>query len=126
MMQYVVVARGTRFEIRALRRPGDTLSLVGAYLADLEEAQHKKVVKAIRLTAERGPTHNREKYEKFTSCDNLYQIKEKPSRIPFFYDGPGTIVLTHGFRKRGNKTPQREVENALRLREMYFESREQY
>lgn len=41
----------------------------------------------------------------------------------FFFDG-GEIVLTHGFLKKSQKTPRREIERAMRYREDYLRQKE--
>ena len=37
-------------------------------------------------------------------------------RVLYFFRDGGTAVLTHGFAKRGRKTPRREIERAKRYR----------
>jgi phage-related protein len=120
MIEYVVIARGTRFAIRALRRPSDQDSLVKQYFESLETSQRKKIHRRISLLAEMGPAPNPQKSRKLSGVSGLYELKEKPSRIFFFYHGKGVIVMTHGFDKSGDETPPEEIDRALRLREMYL------
>jgi phage-related protein len=51
------------------------------------------------------------------------EVKEKPSRVLYFYGERGVIVLTHGFSKRGNGTPRTEIDHAVRLRALYQQQR---
>ncbi len=120
MIEHVLLKRGTKFEIRALRRPSDQDSLVKQYFGSLERRQRKKIHRRISVLAEMGPAPHREKFGKLKGFSGLYELKEKPSRIFFFYHGKGVIVMTHGFDKSGDETPPEEIDRALGLREMYL------
>ena len=41
----------------------------------------------------------------------------------FFYDGK-KAVLTHGFIKKTQKTPKKEIDRAIRYKEEYFSRKE--
>lgn len=41
-------------------------------------------------------------------------------RVLWFYDRGSVVVCTHGFVKDSRKTPKREIESALRVRQQYF------
>ena len=118
-MEAVAVAKGARFEIRAiaLRRGGT--SVVSEYLATLREPERINVVATIKWFAEHGDPRNERKCRRLSP--NLFELKEGAHRVPFFYDSRrrGVVVLTHGFRKRSDKTPAREIRRAVGLREEY-------
>lgn len=42
----------------------------------------------------------------------------------FFYDGANIVVLLNGFRKKSQKTPKRELEQAIKLKEAYYAEKE--
>ncbi len=44
----------------------------------------------------------------------LYELKVDSSRIFYFLATEKKFVLVHGFTKKSNKTPQRELEKALK------------
>jgi len=44
-------------------------------------------------------------------------------RLFFIYDGNTIVVLFNGFKKKTQKTPQTEIEKALRLKKEYYEQR---
>jgi len=54
-------------------------------------------------------------------CDenNIY-------RIFFIFDGNYIVVLFHGFQKKTQKTPQTEIEKALRIRTEYYEYKKEH
>ena len=116
-MDWVVLASEVAFEVRAIcRRPGED-SIVDEYIADLQEPERKKLVKTIERTAARGTTWNTQKCRKLTG--DLFELKEGHCRLLFFYAGPGIVVMTHGFTKKGRKTPPSEIARAAELRDQY-------
>jgi len=44
-------------------------------------------------------------------------------RIFCFFDDGKLIILLNGFDKKAQKTPRREIERALRLRDEYYEEK---
>lgn len=59
-----------------------------------------------------------------TGTDGLYEIRiEYQSniyRVFCCFDEGQLIVLFNGFQKKSQKTPQKEIDKALRLKEEYF------
>lgn len=45
-------------------------------------------------------------------------------RVFCFFDGGRLIILLNGFQKKTQKTPKREIEKALRLKNEYYENKE--
>lgn len=45
-------------------------------------------------------------------------------RMFCFFDEGRLVVLTHGFQKKSQKTPRREIERAERIREKYYNEKE--
>lgn len=45
-------------------------------------------------------------------------------RLFFIYDGVDIIVLLNGFKKKSQKTPRREMEQAIKLKEAYYVEKE--
>ncbi|MEW4413011.1 type II toxin-antitoxin system RelE/ParE family toxin [Clostridium sp. AN503] len=63
-----------------------------------------------------------EPYTKSLS-DGIYEIRAKHSsditRVLYFFEVGGRIVLTNGFVKKTDKTPRREIETAKKYRNDY-------
>ena len=55
--------------------------------------------------------------------DGLYEIREQSAndifRIFCFFDDGQLVVLANGFQKKTQKTPQKEIEKALRIKKEY-------
>lgn len=55
-------------------------------------------------------------------AEKIFELKPGAVRLPFFYDGQhrATIVITHGFMKKSQKTPPREREFAEKQHGIYL------
>lgn len=60
--------------------------------------------------------------------DNLYEIRSEfggnHSRGIYFHYQNGVFIITNGFRKKTNKTPQREISKAKKMREHILEEKQ--
>ena len=65
--------------------------------------------------------------KKLDSTDGLYEMRIQFGgniyRIFCFFDDGKLIILLNGFDKKTQKTPRREIERALRLRDEYYEEK---
>ncbi len=59
--------------------------------------------------------------------DGLYEIRIQSGsdifRIFCFFDKGRLIVLTNGFQKKSQKTPKKEIEKAIKIKEEYEQER---
>lgn len=120
-IEYEVIKRGPAFEVRAVKRLRREVAIVMEYLEGLEESERKKLLKEIRRLADHGRHPNREKFRSLKGGSNLCEIKSHQCRILLFFADEEVAVLTHGFTKKRNSTPQTEIDRALRLRDLYQE-----
>jgi phage-related protein len=60
--------------------------------------------------------------------DGIFELRtsfpDKIARSFYFYRIGARIVITHGFIKKTEKTPRKEIERAKELRSLYFTRRE--
>jgi phage-related protein len=58
------------------------------------------------------------------NTDGLYEVRVQSGsdifRIFCFFDKGQLVVLANGFIKKTQKTPKREIEKALKIKEEYF------
>ena len=56
--------------------------------------------------------------------DGIFELRTKQgsdiSRVLYFFCIVKNIILTHGFTKKTNKVPKREIETAKRYRDIYL------
>ena len=63
---------------------------------------------------------------KFVKCirDELYELRTEYNsniyRVFFIFDEGRIVVLFNGFQKKTQKTPNNEIEKALRIKEAYY------
>lgn len=95
------------------------------YLLSLDTKMRAKVFSEIELLEKHGPKL-REPYVKAIKGEQykgLFELRVKfasnISRIFYFTYRQNTFVLLHGFTKKTEKTPQRELDRALRYKEDY-------
>ena len=100
------------------------------YFIEFYIAQDKKVQEKIEYafklirTVERVP----EKFLKhIESTDGLYEIRIKYRsnilRIFCCFDEGRIVVLFNAFQKKTQKTPKKEIEKGLKLKQEYFQSK---
>jgi putative addiction module killer protein len=56
--------------------------------------------------------------------DGVYELRTEFNRniyrVFFIFDGDKIVVLFNGFQKKTQKTPQKEIEKAIRIKEQYY------
>ena len=56
--------------------------------------------------------------------ENIWELRPGNNRIFYFYKIENTFVLLHHFRKKTQKTPKKEIEQAKRDRDDYLSRKE--
>jgi phage-related protein len=104
-----------------------TIIIYKDYFTDFFVKQRQKVKDKIVWTFDLIEELHRvpETYLKhLESTDALYEIRIQLGsdifRIFCFFDQGQLIVLANGFQKKTQKTPKKEIEKALKIREEYF------
>ncbi|WP_342387897.1 type II toxin-antitoxin system RelE/ParE family toxin [Salinicoccus bachuensis] len=95
-----------------------------AYLATLTEKEQDKLVARILEIEHQGlQVARRMKWVKKLD-DDLYEIRCQFSnniqRVLYFQEKDNKFVITHGFSKKTQKTPAREISKARRMRNKYL------
>lgn len=59
--------------------------------------------------------------------DDLFELRVEWEsniyRVFFVFDNGNIVVLFNGFQKKSQKTPQNEIEKALRIKKEYYDNR---
>lgn len=59
--------------------------------------------------------------------DGVYEIRAEYSgniyRVFFIFDDGNIVVLFNGFQKKSQKTPEKEIRQAIKLKEEYYEQK---
>ena len=66
-------------------------------------------------------------FKKLVGTEEIWECRvsygSRAYRILCFLEKPSTVVLTHGFHKKTQKTPNAEIERAEKYRKEYLERR---
>lgn len=91
------------------------------FTESLSQKELDKLLMALSLfeTLDKLPTH----YIKYLR-DEIYEFRvnfgNNEFRIMFIYDGDTIVVLFNCFRKKTQKTPNKEIKQAIKLKEEYY------
>jgi len=62
--------------------------------------------------------------------DKLFEIRVQSGndifRIFCFFDEGNLVVLANGFQKKTQKTPKREIEKAIKIKNEYYDSKQKH
>jgi phage-related protein len=91
------------------------------FLKDLPLKLRAKISRDLMILQDRGNTL-REPYSKHIS-DGLFELRTKfgsdITRVFYFFIVDNKIILTNGFVKKTQKTPQKEIKKALEYKQDY-------
>ena len=92
-----------------------------AFMASLSEKVQEKIQYGLLLlkTQDRLP----KKFVKLIR-DGIYELRTEYDgniyRVFFIFDNGNIVILLNGFQKKTQKTPQVEIEKALKIKEAYY------
>ncbi|MBK7140190.1 MAG: type II toxin-antitoxin system RelE/ParE family toxin [Bacteroidetes bacterium] len=98
---------------------------VDFYLEQTEKVQEKieyvfKILRTVQNVPKKFLDH-------MTGIDGLYEIRiefeSNIYRVFCCFDKGNLVVLFNGFQKKSQKTPKKEIELALKLKEDYFNAK---
>ncbi len=98
---------------------------VDFYLEQTEKVQEKieyvfKILRTVQNVPKKFLDH-------ITGIDGLYEIRiefeSNIYRVFCCFDKGNLVVLFNGFQKKSQKTPKKEIELALKLKEDYFNAK---
>lgn len=82
------------------------------WLEQLPIASQQKFAALFARMGDTGKIWNERKFKHLTETDQIFEFKVDADRILCFFFVGRRLILTHGFRKSGDKTPKREIERA--------------
>lgn len=98
------------------------------WLNDIPKDIKARIINIVDLLAEHGPQNVREPYVKHIK-EKLFEIRAKGkdniARVFYFTMTGRQIVLLHGFIKKTQKTPKKEIGTAVDRMKEILESRTQ-
>jgi phage-related protein len=93
------------------------------FLDSLSGKQAQKVVWVLRLVEELENVPA-QYLKKLVNTEDIWEVRVQFGgnifRLLGFFDGPALLILTSGFAKKSQKTPQQEIELAARRKNEYL------
>lgn len=114
-----VLARGQRVTVAAISI-NDKL-LVGDFLEEINRVERNKVLNLFKKASDCHPISNPEKFKKVRegNITDIYELKPTDQLRVFCFQRGKTLLLTHGYRKKRDKTDKEEIYRAARIRDSY-------
>ena len=98
------------------------------FLTSIEVKMRAKAFRSIELLKQFGPDLPMPHSKKLKGPD-LYELRVRFSsnicRLFYFFEGNEVYVVTSGYTKKTDRTDQREIERALRLKSEYLRGKKQ-
>jgi hypothetical protein len=82
-------------------------------LNDTEKAQ---MLRLFNKLGEQGWIANKEHFKKIEGTE-FFEFKNFQIRMPCYFLPGNLVVITHGFRKKGERIPPSEIDRAARIKE---------
>ena len=103
-----------------IRRSGDVMA--EAWLDAQPLPVQQKFASLFKWMGDHGRIFNERKFKHLTGSDQIFEFKSGDGRVLCFFFTGKRIVLTHGFKKKGDNTPKGEIEMAEKIK-IEFEER---
>jgi len=106
-----LVYRGAALSIEAYVTPAGTAP-AEEWLDRLALSTQQKFAALFARMGDAGKIWNERKFKHLTGSDQIFEFKVDADRVLCFFFTGKRLILTHGFRKSGDKTPKGEIERA--------------
>jgi phage-related protein len=112
-----IVYEGNAFVIEWYFDPSNKSEAL-EYYNSLDANDRRQLLKLVKRMGDVGEIKDTTKFR--NEGDKIYAFKPQPNRFLCFFNEDQKIIITNGFRKKQNKLPVNEKNNALNKREEYL------
>ena len=91
-----------------------------SWLESQLESKQQKFAALFAWMADHGKIWNERKFKHLTGSDQLFEFKSDDGRVLCFFMIGKRLILTHGFTKKGDKTPKGEIERAEAIKKDFL------
>lgn len=119
----VLLADGSKRRVVCARRQNG-LPEAMSYIESLGEKDKDKLAALFQRMADFGLL-SENKFKNLEDSDGIWEFRSDEHRLLCFHDGR-SWVLTHGFKKSGQKTPKGQITRAQTIRIEYLGLKEKY
>lgn len=111
---------GQAFQVEFyVRRAGEALA--EEWLESMPASGQQKFAALFAWMGDHGRILNERKFKHLTGTNQIFEFKSEDGRVLCFFFSGRRIILTHGFKKQGDKTPKKEIELAEKLKAEFEE-----
>lgn len=90
------------------------------FLQSLPHKAQQKFAALFKYFGDTGSIRNEKKFKHLTNTDGIFEFKINGYRVLSFFFLGKRVILTHGFQKKQNKTPKKEIKKSEILKK-YFQ-----
>jgi phage-related protein len=110
---------GRVFEIEFYQRESGEV-LAEKWLESMPSQVQQKFAALFAWMGDHGRISNEQKFKHLSGSDQIFEFKADQGRVLCFFFIAQRIILTHGFSKKGQKTPKGEIERAEALKQEFI------
>jgi hypothetical protein len=89
------------------------------YRDNLNDTEKAQMLRLFNKIGEQGWIANKEQFKRIEGTE-FFEFKHFQIRMPCFFLPGNLVVITHGFRKKGNRIPPSEIDRATRIKQEDF------
>jgi hypothetical protein len=86
------------------------------YRDELDDTEKAQMLRLFNKMAEQGRIASREQFKRIEGTD-FFEFKNFQIRMPCYFAPGSLVIITHGFRKKGDRIPPSEIGRATRIRQ---------
>jgi phage-related protein len=116
-----LVYEGEIFKVEFYVRPSGEAP-AEEWLESTSESMQQKFAALFSWLGDQGKIWNERKFKHLTESDQIFEFKADDGRVLCFFFFGKRVILTNGFKKKGDKTPRGEIDRAEMLKHE-FETR---
>lgn len=86
------------------------------YRNELTDTEKAQMLRLFNKMGDRGRIASREQFKRIEGTE-FFEFKNFQIRMPCYFLPGNLVVLTHGFRKKGDRIPPSEIDRARRIKQ---------
>jgi phage-related protein len=86
------------------------------YRDELNDTEKAQMLRLFNKIGESGRIANKEQFKRIEGTE-FFEFKNFQIRMPCYFLAGRLVVITHGFRKKGDRIPPSEIDRATRIKQ---------
>jgi phage-related protein len=85
------------------------------FLDGLSDLEREIILRLVKRLADKGKLSNTKQFKKVEGTE-FFEFKNFQIRMPCYFHEDGRVIITHGFRKKGDSIPPEQIKRMKRIR----------